>query len=446
MFAWVSLLRPGIMELKGVQLALNGYLTEATRVLAQTMERDSELGDVKLRSGAALLRLLLISNREHDLDELLSQLSLLYAKHRRSQARWLLALDTAAVQLHRRRSGRVAELLVPFLSGDCPIEHRREAMILLAYAMAGLGDVDCGEALLEGADSWNEHPTWTHDIRAFLVQSIRSVGIDSAEISEECASYNIEALPNLVQPLARWQCALERPACTALDLHGHLQEFLPWCAVRKADAWSEEARVRASLTLLNKNASTLAHEVLGGLAAKWQTDPGYRLALPLRLCSAKLLSETGRHAEASLAFLEYSRQSEWRLRREYKCMPRLPLRFTQTPGADSAVSARLPARYRRVFSFVLSKVSDPHLSVSQMAAHINVTERALQQTFRRYLGMTPSEFVRNIRVSRLSEDLLGAMPGESSEAVATQWGLGKRARLRSSAMLELGHNLPSKVG
>lgn len=72
---------------------------------------------------------------------------------------------------------------------------------------------------------------------------------------------------------------------------------------------------------------------------------------------------------------------------------------------------------------------DAGISVADMARHAGVSIRALQEGFRRYLGMTPTEYLRDARLRRAREELLRTRPGERTVAeVAYSWGFNHLGR------------------
>src|SRR4029078_5881038 len=49
--------------------------------------------------------------------------------------------------------------------------------------------------------------------------------------------------------------------------------------------------------------------------------------------------------------------------------------------------------------------------------------RTLHKRFRRFLSCTPMEFLRDLRLDRVRQDLLEASPGANITEVAMRWGL-----------------------
>lgn len=445
MQGWIGWLREELRSEPGVQMALDGQLAEAARSLSQALDRQDADVSARAGAGAALLRVYLLLGREQDAQELQAQLSLLHVRGQRKQARWLIALDAAAVHQHRRQSGRVIELLMPFLVGDSPQSCRDEALLMLAFAYADLGDLDIACTLLSRCRIGGSDPDRSQALLQFFECALM---FDGGRLAASCPALTFpeaRRLPTLLHPvLALWQAvspAAQRPAL----LQSALWTFLASCQRSRAEVWADEARVLVGMQLLTCREPELADRVLGPLEQAMRASSGHRLALNLMWCKALWLSAHNRHAEAAVAYQQYAQEMEWRLRREYRHVPRLPGSYTRDAGIDSAFCASLPPRYRRVLSYVSARLGDAQLSVAEMAAHINVTERALQQTFRRCLGMSPSELLRHLRVNGVADSLNGAMPGDRTRDVASHWGLGNRDRLRTSARKALGADLPQVV-
>ena len=78
---------------------------------------------------------------------------------------------------------------------------------------------------------------------------------------------------------------------------------------------------------------------------------------------------------------------------------------------------------------MMDHLTDEHLSVRQVAAHVGVTERALQLAFRTHLGVTPAEMIRTRRVERIHGELQ-AHGGEAGVLeIASRWGVKNRSTL-----------------
>nr|WP_255426335.1 AraC family transcriptional regulator [Pseudonocardia sp. C8] len=103
-----------------------------------------------------------------------------------------------------------------------------------------------------------------------------------------------------------------------------------------------------------------------------------------------------------------------------------------------------PTVVRDVMDYVEANADRP-LSVPQLARHVGVSARSLQVTFSRHLGMSPSEYVRDVRLARVHADLLAADPADTSVTEkATAWGFVHLSRFSEQYRRKYGE-LPSQT-
>lgn len=85
--------------------------------------------------------------------------------------------------------------------------------------------------------------------------------------------------------------------------------------------------------------------------------------------------------------------------------------------------------------------ADTGVTVAEMARAAGVSIRALQEGFRRYVGVSPTEYLRDVRLRRVREELQAHGPTDRTvAAVAYSWGfnhLGRFARLYCQRFGEL---------
>jgi AraC-like DNA-binding protein len=87
--------------------------------------------------------------------------------------------------------------------------------------------------------------------------------------------------------------------------------------------------------------------------------------------------------------------------------------------------------------------AEPHLPlrVSSLAAQIHVSPRALQQGFRRHMGVSPMNYLRQVRLRRAHQDLLEADPSlETVESIALRWGFTNSGRFAAAHAARYGEN------
>jgi transcriptional regulator GlxA family with amidase domain len=69
------------------------------------------------------------------------------------------------------------------------------------------------------------------------------------------------------------------------------------------------------------------------------------------------------------------------------------------------------------------------IALTDIAAAVYVTPRTLQYTFRRYLDMSPMEYLRRVRLDHAHEHLRKADPATTTVGmIAAQWGFAHTGR------------------
>ena len=67
----------------------------------------------------------------------------------------------------------------------------------------------------------------------------------------------------------------------------------------------------------------------------------------------------------------------------------------------------MPTLLRRAVAFVDDN-AHRHITLADIAASVHLTPRALQYMFRRHMDLTPTEYLRQVRMSHVHRDLLAA--------------------------------------
>ncbi|MCD2194896.1 AraC family transcriptional regulator [Actinomycetospora endophytica] len=110
--------------------------------------------------------------------------------------------------------------------------------------------------------------------------------------------------------------------------------------------------------------------------------------------------------------------------------------LARTSGRDQ------PTVVRRTMDFVEDHV-DEVLSVSRLARAAGVTARTLQISFARHIGMSPSAYVRDVRLARVHADLESGCPEDVSvTGRALHWGFANMGRFSDHYRRKYGE-LPS---
>lgn len=100
-----------------------------------------------------------------------------------------------------------------------------------------------------------------------------------------------------------------------------------------------------------------------------------------------------------------------------------------------------PPRAIREAIEVIEAEADRPLTVSALAARSYVSVRSLQQGFRAHVGMTPMEYLREVRLSRARQDLLVCDPSiDGVTSVAFRWGFTNLGRFAAAYAARYGEN------
>lgn len=152
-------------------------------------------------------------------------------------------------------------------------------------------------------------------------------------------------------------------------------------------------------------------------------------------CVSKVKQKQGRAIEAMEVFGQYALLSMRHIRADVASLASHGGMLIQSRSGVTAsddVSARLPAKYRRAYRYLMDNLERRDLTVHEIATHLGVTERALQAAFKSSLGVSPRELIRRKRMERIRDQLLsdGEPPGSALE-VASKWGVQHRSTLLS---------------
>lgn len=160
-----------------------------------------------------------------------------------------------------------------------------------------------------------------------------------------------------------------------------------------------------------------------------RADPrAHRWSLDQRYCQAKIAMLKGDSASALTFYAAYTAEALQCLRSETQVIK--PLDGAAAPAAvqpSDDISARLPAKYRRAYRYIADHYRNNDLSTGEIAAHVGVTERALQLAFRENLGMSPTAVLRRMRLDAVRAELL-AGEGASDGILKTANRLGLKSR------------------
>ncbi|PYY31648.1 MULTISPECIES: AraC family transcriptional regulator [unclassified Curtobacterium] len=99
---------------------------------------------------------------------------------------------------------------------------------------------------------------------------------------------------------------------------------------------------------------------------------------------------------------------------------------------------RRNARLRAAVEFLHEHAGEP-LSVSDIARAADLSVRALQESFQRTLDRTPMNYLREVRLRQVHDDLVAAEPGTASVAdIASRWGFTHMGRFSGEYLRRFG--------
>lgn len=114
------------------------------------------------------------------------------------------------------------------------------------------------------------------------------------------------------------------------------------------------------------------------------------------------------------------------------------LAASRSTALAGPVAGARPASVRAAIDVI---EAEPHLplTLAQLATRCGVTPRTLQKGFQLHLGMSPMEYLRDVRLRRAHEELRAADPAAASVAdVARRWGFAHLGRFAAAHEAKYG--------
>lgn len=121
-------------------------------------------------------------------------------------------------------------------------------------------------------------------------------------------------------------------------------------------------------------------------------------------------------------------------------LARVLLRLFPWRAWDVPESIRTPAAWRTrvALDYLHHHAHDP-IAPADAAEAAGIHTRTLQQATRRHFGMSPSTYLRNIRLDRVHRELLERDPGTATVAeIGRDWGFGNLGRFAASYSARFG--------
>jgi AraC-like DNA-binding protein len=213
-----------------------------------------------------------------------------------------------------------------------------------------------------------------------------------------------------------------------------LKQYVSWSRTAGLRDYHRSLCLEITLAAIAGCATPLAEAMLDASgAATSQGSQHARWYLDYLYCRAKIMQLQMRTQEFAQFYGRYALASIQHVRADSASMPTVAAVEAQTTRAvqhSDDVSARLPAKYRRAYRYLMDNLDQKDLSVREVASHVGVTERAMQAAFKNHLGLSPSELIRRQRMERIRDDLLDDdAPVSRVLDVANKWGVRHRSTL-----------------
>ncbi|CAM2159683.1 helix-turn-helix transcriptional regulator [Paraburkholderia tropica] len=227
---------------------------------------------------------------------------------------------------------------------------------------------------------------------------------------------------------------------------GGLQHHLNWAREQGVGDYQRTLRLEIALAALAGAQPHYAHAMLEPLHPLVRAGAIGHRHIEYLYCAAKTRQAQGRAQESLTLYSRYALVAMQCLREDASLQMPLASRMSKPGPQLDDVGARLPARYRRAYSYVLDNLDRPDLSVREIAAEIGVTERALQSAFKNFLGLSPSELIRRQRMERIRAELTErAYAADRGVLVAAnKWGVQNRSTLVNGYRKQF-HEAPSET-
>jgi len=356
--------------------------------------------------------------------------------------------DTAWQTLFRHRSTATALNLWSRVVADVKIDpdRRREARFGLVVTLGEMGRLsEMGQALDEfEGDMEGANPLWG-DIGRLLRydMAIQNDIRQSEPLTDHVYWQSLlrdmapEEARELQQPLTspllrmRYECLqnLKQLARGNRDAFAPLDTHMRWAQQEGLPDYQRALRIEIAIAALSGGLWVVAEQVMQPIGDYVREANGRRLLEQL-YCTAKIRREQGRTQDWVRLYGRYALGALCSTRDA--ALAPSPYSGREAGRADAPlddVAARLPAKYRRAYRYLLANLERRDLSVREIAREISVTERALQTAFKNFIGLTPTEVIRRRRMELIHAELSSQTNDKSVLSVANKWGVMHRSTL-----------------
>jgi AraC-like DNA-binding protein len=316
------------------------------------------------------------------------------------------------------------------------LDHWRDLLATLRFDLAVQSEVRSASAL-------GDHVYWQSALSSDRVLRLPPT-------SDAMVGGLRETVAGVRAPLLRARIdylqSLRLTALADRDAIGGLHDYLNWARDQGLSDYQRTLRLEIALATLAGAAPHLAHAVLEPLHQIGRNGTTGHRQLEYLYCAAKMRQAQGRAQESLQLYSRYALVAMQCLREDSHVRAHSFNRAAKASPQLDDVSARLPAKYRRAYGYVLDNLDRRDLSVREIAAEIGVTERALQSAFKNFLGLSPTELIRRQRMERIRAELT-----EGSYAIdrgvlsaASKWGVQNRSTLVNGYRKQF-HEAPSET-
>ena len=247
------------------------------------------------------------------------------------------------------------------------------------------------------------------------------------------------------------------------SMHGLYAVNLP--VAGHADVWHHGALVRASPRMAAVFSAT------GPVTMRWSADHAV-LCLTVRADALErhLARMTGREPSGPVVFTPamplHSGGASWAgvlqtllglaeagsplsplVTAEVESAVMTTLLLTQPHTHSGVLLSEPPAPGRVVAAAteIMRERTGARLTITEIARQVGVSERSLQLAFRRHLGVSPREQLRDLRLDQVRHELLATSAEDKSVSrIAADWGFAHLGRFAASYRQKFGEN-PSRT-
>ncbi|MGF6851334.1 helix-turn-helix transcriptional regulator [Paraburkholderia sp. CI3] len=319
---------------------------------------------------------------------------------------------------------------------DAAMAHPDARWITVIHAVAR--DI-AAQSQLRSSEALSDHVYWQSALHDHALRDGRDV---LAELAAAAASRQAPSIPVIAMRSAYLE-HLRSLAGGRVSAMSDIKTHIGWSQANGLHEYQRAVRLEVSLSAVVAQAAHAAEATLEPLREALRGAGSRRWQLEYLYCMAKACRLQGRNDESLDYFGRYALRAMQTLRAETPGIAPVGMPQGNPHAPSDDVSARLPARYRRAYRYLMDHLDQRDLSVREVAAVIGVTERALQAAFKTHLGVSPTEVIRKRRMERIRGELLADHGGHTSVIeAASKWGVTNRSTLVNGYRRQF-HEAPS---